>query len=85
MIVPWGAIERIVADGDDRVGDGHAGQAVAVIERPVANGGNRVADGRVRQATTILEFVSFFLSVIYILKGGKVNVEILWIVKKMNI
>ena len=47
--------ERIVADGGDAAGEGHARQTSAIIERPVADGGDAVGDRDARQSTTASE------------------------------
>ena len=45
VIIPCCAIERLSVDICDGVGDGHIGQARAVIERPVTDGCYGVTNG----------------------------------------
>ena len=56
-------LERLVADGSDGVGDGHARQATAVIERRFANTRDGVGDGHARQAATVRESTTYCFSV----------------------
>ena len=48
-------MERIVADGGDAAGEGHARQSTAPIERPNADLGDAIGDRDARQSTARFE------------------------------
>lgn len=60
-------------------------QACALIERVASDAGHGLRDGDARQTCAISVFASRFISIIYTLKGRKVLMWILWLIKRTYI